>query len=195
MPDVPHKSLLRCVGVLLALLTLSSTARSQQIPRCGNSIPTHSGCLIVNYDRFKDSTIVSLQFMVVDKGNDKRIVFSLMSSYDGDSPAGKDRKFAVALISVGVSVEPSQTGRVLYVLIDGNSRSTFTFLTTKADTNFSTRISSEQLLSIMTADELTKFARAKSLEMKLGEDEFAFDEAMRGNFVRFWGDYIVLPRA
>jgi hypothetical protein len=181
-------------GTLLAVLFFSSNSVSQQISRCASPLPTHSGCLTLNYDRFKDSTMASLQFLVVDKGTDKRIIFSVLSSYDGESPAGKDRTFAAALITVGTRIEAAQLSKLLYVLVDGKSRSTITFITTKADTDVATRLSQEQLISMMTAEELTRLAQAKSLEMKIGEDEFAFDDTMRLNLATFWSDYIVLPR-
>jgi hypothetical protein len=182
----------RLAGILLVLFVWT-TAPAQQIPRCepATSLAPKAGCLTVEYDRFKDSTMAALQFTVVDKGANKRIVVMLMSSYEGDSPAGKDRTYALAIASVGLQVEPSRVGRQLEVLIDGTVRSTITLIATKATQNAS-GVSAEQLLSMVTKDDLTRLSRANTLEMRLGQDEFAFDDAMRKNLWLFWGDYVVL---
>jgi hypothetical protein len=45
---------------------------------------------------------------------------------------------------------------------------------------------------MMTEDDISHLARAKTLEMRLGQDEFSFDDAMRQSLVLFWGDYVDL---
>ncbi len=179
-------------SILLALFAASS-AYSQQIPRCDNNspIPPKTGCLQLEYDRFKDSTIAALKFMVVDKGTDRRVLFVLMSTYDSNSPAGQDRTYALAILSVGTKVEPSRLGRAIDVLIDGNARSTMTLVTTKAAVS-PMGVADEQLLSMMSADDITKLVKAKTLEMRVGADEFSFDDSMRQNLYRFWDGYVVL---
>jgi hypothetical protein len=103
------KSLTPLTGILLAVLFSVASTRAQQIPRCAVDVPVppKSGCLTIEYDRFKDSTIAALRFTVLDKGNERRIILVIMSTYSGDSPAGKDRTYALAVASVGTRVEPS----------------------------------------------------------------------------------------
>src|SRR5207244_585473 len=109
----------------------------------------------------------------------------------GDSPAGKDRTYALAIASVGTKVEPTRLGRQIDVLIDGNVRSNMTLVATKATVNPS-GVAAEQLLSMMSADDITKLVKAKTLEMRMGPDEFSFDDTMRQNLYRFWDGYVVL---
>jgi hypothetical protein len=190
------KSLTGCgrfASILLAVLFFASPSRAQQIPQCASepAVPSKTGCLLLQYDRFKDSTIAALQFMVVDKGTERRVVFMLISTYAGESPAGKDRAYALAIISVGTKVEPSRLGRVVDVLIDGNVRSTMTLVTTKATVS-PVGVADEQILSMMSADDITKLVKARTLEMRMGADEFSFDDSMRQNLYRFWDGYVVL---
>ena len=179
---------------ILFTLLLVAPAFAQQIPRCSDEAraPPISGCLAVQYDRFKDSTIAALNFTIVDKEAERLVVFSLMSSYAGNNPAGKDRSYALAIVSVGTKVQPAQLSRSVDVLIDGTTRLTLTLIVVTAKSNPLTGVSAEQLLSTMSADEVTKLVSAKTLEMRLGQDEFSFDDAMRKNLYLFWDGYVVL---
>jgi len=179
------------VAILLAVVAASSVS-AQQIPRCGGEpMPPKTGCLQVEYDRFKDSTVAALQFTVVDKGTDRRVLFILMSTYAGKNPAGKDRTYALGITSVGTKVEPTRLGRQIDVLIDGNVRSNMTLVATKATVDPS-GAAAEQLVSMMSADDITQLVKAKTLEMRMGADEFSFDDLMRQNLYRFWDGYVVL---
>ena len=173
------------LAVLLAALAAAPVAFAQQIPRCVNDRPApKSGCLQIVYDRSSDLTIAELRFTVLEQSNERRVVFNLMSTYAGDEPAGKDRTYVLAVLSVGTRMAPAHHSRQIDVLIDGNSRLTMTLgvIDTRYDAS---GLSSEWLRTVITTEDITRLVKAKTLEMKLGADKFSFDETARQNLSLF----------
>lgn len=180
------------IWILLLVVLFAGSVRAQiTIPKCDGPLPPASGCLKIEYDRFKDSTLASVMYLVVDKGTDERVVLMFMSSFTGQQlpQRASTAELAIGVLVVGTLAESSPMGLHIEVLADNTKRWKLALVAVGTGRRLSNGGVSEQHLAILPAPEFVKLTDAKRLEMRIGRNEFLFTDTMRVHLLKFGADY------
>lgn len=149
----------RCLAV--CVVALCCVVLSAQTKRDGE--------LVIEYDRFKDSTLVSTAPMWLYWKHPEGLRFSAMSSYDGRTPTAPKNLLWVFIYMSPVDNERFKLNHGLIVLADGE-RFKLEKSTWKKSHNLG--LIFEEVPTLISFEDCLRISKAKKVEMQFGDLEF-----------------------